>query len=448
MEYIVCPKCGTQFTIDESSYAEIVDQVRNQEFQRLVEENKKQLEEKQETQLEKAVMQTREALQQQITELHEKLLAAEAREKLAATEAAAKLQAANAEAAAKLQAVNADASAKLQAVNAENAAKITALETKLQGKDRDSEIAVKDAIREKEDEIRTLRNEMEKKDMEFRLKEESVRQAHEQELRMKDEQIEQYKDFKLRQSTKMIGESLEQHCEMEFNKLRATGFRTAEFGKDNDARSGSKGDYIFRDYVDGVEYISIMFEMKNEADQTATKHKNEDFLKELDKDRTEKRCEYAVLVSMLESDNDYYNTGIVDVSHLYPKMYVIRPQFFIPIISMLRNAAGDTMQVKKELMEIRNRNVDVSNFEASLLDFKDKFSRNYALANKRFSNAIDEIEKTIQHLQKVRDELQASDNQLRLANNKLEDLTIKKLTKNNPTMQEKFTEAGVDIKNS
>ncbi len=467
MQQIKCPKCGEVFTIDENSYANIVNQVRDQEFQRLVDQNKKDLEEKQETQLEKAVMEAKSEAEKTIAELHAKLQEAESQKKLAETEAAAKLQAVQAENAAKLQAVQAESAAKLQAVQAEdaaklqavqaesaaklqavqsdNAAKITALENSIQSKDKDSEIAVKDAVREKEDKIRDLQAELERKDMEFQLKEDSVKRQHEQEIRLKDEQIQQYKDFKMRQSTKMIGESLEQHCEMEFNKLRATGFRTAEFGKDNDARSGSKGDYIFRDYADGVEYISIMFEMKNEMDTTATKHKNEDFFKELDKDRNEKKCEYAVLVSMLESDNDYYNTGIVDVSHIYPKMYVIRPQFFIPIISMLRNAAENTMQVKKELMEIRNRNVDVSNFEASLLDFKDKFSANYEKANKRFANAIEEIDKTISHLQKVRDELLASDNQLRLANNKLEDLTIKKLVRNNPTMKEKFEEAGVDF---
>ena len=244
----------------------------------------------------------------------------------------------------------------------------------------------------------------------------------------------------------MIGESLEKYCETEFNKLRATGFQTAYFEKDNDARSGSKGDYIFKDYADDVEYISIMFEMKNENDETKTKHKNEDFFKELDKDRNEKGCEYAVLVSMLESDNEYYNTGIVDVSYRYPKMYVIRPQFFIPVITFLRNAAKNTLSVKKELLEIQNRNIDVSTFEASLLDFKDKFGRNYNLANKKFNTAIEEIDKTITHLQKVKEELLASDNQLRLANNKLEDLTIKKLTKNNETMQKLFKESGTEIK--
>ncbi|MBO5488905.1 MAG: DUF2130 domain-containing protein, partial [Eubacterium sp.] len=247
--------------------------------------------------------------------------------------------------------------------------------------------------------------------------------------------------FKMRQSTKMIGESLEQHCETEFNKLRATGFQTATFGKDNDTSRGSKGDYIYRDFQDGVEFISIMFEMKNEADETATKHKNEDFFKKLDKDRTEKGCEYAVLVSMLETENEYYNTGIVDVSHLYPKMYVIRPQFFIPIITLLRNAAMNSLAYRKELVDIQSRNVDVTHFEDALNDFKDKFAYNYGQASKRFNEAIDEIDKSMSHLQKIKDALLASDRQLRLANDKAEDLTIKKLTRNNPTMKEKFEEA-------
>ena len=268
---------------------------------------------------------------------------------------------------------------------------------------------------------------------------------HEKELKYKDEEIARVKEFKLQQSTKMIGESLERYCENEFNKLRATGFQSAYFEKDNDARTGSKGDYIFKDYSENVEYISIMFEMKNENDETKTKHKNEDFFKELDKDRNEKGCEYAVLVSMLESDNDYYNTGIVDVSYRYPKMYVVRPQFFIPLITLLRNAAMNNLEDKKALMEMQNRNVDVSTFEASLLDFKDKFSKNYDLANRKFSSAIDEIDKTIQHLQKVKEDLLSSGNNLRFANDKLEDLTIKKLTKKNPTMKQMFEEAGVDV---
>ncbi len=294
-------------------------------------------------------------------------------------------------------------------------------------------------IRAKEDKIIELNSAMQIKDRQFEIKQNSLKEQYENQLKAKDETIAFYKDFKAKQSTKMIGESLEQHCEIEFNKLRATGFRNAYFEKDNDARTGSKGDYIYRELDEnGVEIISIMFEMKNEMDETATKHKNEDFFKELDKDRKEKNCEYAVLVSMLESDNDYYNTGIVDVSHRYEKMYVVRPQFFIPIITLLRNAALNSLQYKQELAHVRNQNIDVTNFETKLFEFKDAFSRNYDIAHRHFNSAIDEIDKTIDHLQKVKKELLGSDNQLRLANNKVEDVSVKKLTKDNPTMQAKF----------
>ena len=408
MSQIVCPHCGKEFTIDESSYAAIVSQVRDKEFDKQVSQNRQELESKNSLELAKKDL--------EINNLKSELSGKDRERELAVRDAVL-----------------------------EKDIRITELETAIKSKDKDSQLAVKDAVLEQKEKIHTLEDELSRKELEYQLREKSIEEKHQVEMRLKDEQIEQYKNFKLQQSTKMIGESLEKHCENEFNKLRATGFQNAYFEKDNDARTGSKGDYIFRDSVDGVEYISIMFEMKNEADETATKHKNEDFFKELDKDRTEKKCEYAVLVSMLESDNEYYNSGIVDVSHRYPKMYVIRPQFFIPLITLLRNAAMNTLDVKKELVEMRNKNIDVSNFENSLNDFKDKFSYNYGQANKRFSKAIDEIDKTIQHLQKVREELLASDNQLRLANNKLEDLTIKKLTRNNATMQEKFSEAGVVI---
>ena len=264
-------------------------------------------------------------------------------------------------------------------------------------------------------------------------------------IKYKDDEIARVKEMKARLSTKMVGESLEQHCEIEFNKIRATAFPHAYFEKDNDARTGSKGDYIYRELDEnGVEIISIMFEMKNENDKTATKHKNEDFLKELDKDRNEKHCEYAVLVSMLEPENELYNTGIVDKSHRYPKMYVIRPQFFIPMITILRNAALNSMQYKNELQLVRNQNIDITNFEESMNDFKQKFSRNYELASKKFNIAIEEIDKTISHLQKTKEALLSSERQLQLANNKAEDLTIKRLTRNNPTMKQKFDELKKD----
>ena len=292
-----------------------------------------------------------------------------------------------------------------------------------------------------------LQNQIEQDKMKYQLQEKSLQEKYDTLLQTKDEQIAYYKDFKLKQSTKMIGESLEQHCEIEFNKLRATGFQNAYFEKDNDARTGSKGDYIYRELDEnGIEIISIMFEMKNENDKTATKHKNEDFLKELDKDRNEKNCEYAVLVSMLEPENELYNTGIVDKSHRYPKMYVIRPQFFIPMITILRNAAFNSMQYKNELQLVRNQNIDITNFEESMNDFKQKFSRNYELASKKFNTAIEEIDKTISHLQKTKEALLSSERQLQLANNKAEDLTIKRLTRNNPTMKQKFDELEKDNK--
>ena len=406
MENIKCPHCGEIFTIDESGYAAIVSQIKDKEFNKQVAQNKKDLEEKQESLIQNAVLKAKNESDNEIARLKEHIKDLETKGQIFSTQKNAEIQ-----------------------------------ELK-----KEKEIAVKEAVRDEQEKIKDLENQISSNKLKYDLELNKKEELHVEELKRKDEEIERIKDFKLKQSTKMIGESLEKYCETEFNKLRATGFQTAYFEKDNDARSGSKGDYIFKDYADDVEYISIMFEMKNENDETKTKHKNEDFFKELDKDRNEKGCEYAVLVSMLESDNEYYNTGIVDVSYRYPKMYVIRPQFFIPVITFLRNAAKNTLSVKKELLEIQNRNIDVSTFEASLLDFKDKFGKNYNLANKKFNTAIEEIDKTITHLQKVKEELLASDNQLRLANNKLEDLTIKKLTKNNETMQKLFKESGTEIK--
>lgn len=389
MNEIKCPKCGEVFKVDESGYAAIAKQVRDKEF-------------------EKQVKQSEETLKAQLEARVELALA---KEKMAVSER-------------------------------DN--RIELLESRLKEQRKSSELEIKMALQDKEKEINMLNNELLLNKKNYELQSNAVLIQHEKELAMKDEVIEQYRDFKLKQSTKMIGESLEKHCELEFEKLRATGFKNAYFGKDNDARSGSKGDYIYKEASDdGIEFISIMFEMKNEADKTATKHKNEDFLKELDKDRNEKKCEYAVLVSMLESDNELYNSGIVDVSHKYPKMYIIRPQFFIPMITLLRNAALNSLDYKKQLVEIQNKNVDIANFEASLDEFKTKFSYNYEQASKRFKEAVEEIDKSMQHLQKIKDALLASDRQLRLANDKAEDLTIKKLTKNNPTMRAKFEEESV-----
>lgn len=406
MEQIKCPHCGEVFTIDESGYAAIVSQIRDKEFEKLVEKNKKELEDNQQSVIDNAVLKSKSESEKKISELEAKINKIESDHRL---------------------------------IIAEKNSEIKELK-------KDNTRAVEDAVRQEKEKVKELQNTIKENELTYSLELKNKDEIHEKEIKYKDEEIARVKEFKLQQSTKMVGESLERFCEEEFNKLRSAAFQTAYFEKDNDIKSGSKGDFIFRDYSDDIEYISIMFEMKNENDETKTKHKNEDFFKELDKDRREKGCEYAVLVSMLEGDNEYYNTGIVDVSHKYPKMYVVRPQFFIPVITLLRNAAMNNLEDKKALVEMQSKNIDVSTFESTLLDFKERFGRNYELANRKFNTAIDEIDKTISHLQKVKEELLASDNNLRLANNKLDDLTIKKLTKNNPTMQQMFEEAGVDIK--
>lgn len=433
MQEIKCPKCGEMFQVDESGYAAIVKQVRDREFLSEIKERERQFEAEKVSAAKLAKAETEGRLKDElakrdaeIAELKARLDAADSSKKLAVGEAV---------------------SEKDKEV-ADRDSEITMLKAKLTSQEAEKKLAISEAVLEKEKElsrqkeqITLLNGKIENNEQAFRLKEQTLKQSFEEKLRDKDEQIAYYKDFKTRQSTKMVGESLEQHCEIEFNKLRATGFRNAYFEKDNDARTGSKGDFIFRETDDGgIEFISIMFEMKNEMDTTATKHKNEDFLKELDKDRREKGCEYAVLVSMLEADNDFYNTGIVDVSYRYPKMYVIRPQFFIPIITLLRNAAFNSLKYRRELAEIREQNIDISHFEEDMNDFKDKFSRNFRIASEKFRKAIDEIDKTIDHLQKTKDALLSSENNLRLANNKAEDLSIKRLTRNNPTMAAKFAE--------
>ena len=320
-------------------------------------------------------------------------------------------------------------------------AEIDKLRTEAENDETKRQLAVTEAVSRVERECDTLKMELKSRDTERKLMETSLRERYEEKLKIKEEEIAYYKDFKARQSTKMIGESLELHCENEFNRLRATGFQNAYFEKDNDIRTGSKGDYIYRESdEDGNEIISIMFEMKNEQDETATKKKNEDFLKELHKDREEKACEYAVLVSLLEPDSELYNTGIVDKSYRYPKMYVIRPQFFIPMITILRNAAMNSMEYKAQLALIRNQNVDITHFEENINKFKDGFARNYELASRKFKTAVEEIDKTILHLQKTKEALISSENNLRLANNKAEELTIKRLTRGNATMKAKFAQ--------
>ena len=418
MNEIKCPKCGTVFKIDENEYASIVKQIRDNEFNKEIElrDHTHKIDK------ENAIKIAEQAKEKELNELINKK---------------------------EIEINNLKTQEELLKSNLENKyskelnkkeLEITELKNKLNNKDQEKELEIKDAINQKEIEINKLNNKIELDKNEYLLKEKSLIENYEDKIKNKDEQIAYYKDFKAKQSTKMIGESLEVHCNTEFNKLRPL-FKNAYFEKDNDAKTGSKGDFIFRDYSDdGIELTSIMFEMKNEADETATKHKNEDFFKELDKDRKEKNCEYAVLVSLLEADSDYYNTGIVDVSHRYEKMYVIRPQFFIPLITLIRSTALNALEYKKELQVIQNQNIDISNFEENMNTFKEAFGRNYRLASEKFNKAIEEIDKTIDHLQKTKEALLSSENNLRLANNKCEDLTIKKLTHNSETMAKMFEE--------
>ena len=390
MNEIICPSCGKPFKLDESGYADIVKQVRDREF-------------------EKSILE-REAFLKEDKEKAIKLAEANARN-LLQTEAA------------------------------KRDAKIAELKAIIEASEIKKNLAVKEALSAVEKERDALASELKSKDAERQLMEANLKDKYSSELKSKDEMIDYYKDLKSKLSTKMIGESLEQHCETQFNQIRATAFPNAYFEKDNDIKTGSKGDYIYRELNDeGTEIISIMFEMKNENDTTATKKKNEDFLKELDKDRNEKKCEYAVLVSLLEADSELFNSGIVDMSYRFSKMYVIRPQFFIPMITVLRNAALNSLKYKSELALIRNQNIDITNFENDLEDFKTAFARNYELASRKFKTAIEEIDNTIKHLEKTKEALLSSDNNLRLANNKADDITIKRLTQGNPTMTQKFAE--------
>ena len=408
MQEIKCPQCGKVFKVDESGFSDIVKQVRDKEFDKEIKE--------------------REALFKADLETH--LKAAEASKKLAVAEAVSELEK-----------MLSKKDVELASLKAQLEAEIDKLRTEAENDETKRQLAVTEAVSRVERECDTLKMELKSKDTERKLMETSLRERYEEKLKVKEEEIAYYKDFKARQSTKMIGESLELHCENEFNRLRATGFQNAYFEKDNDIRTGSKGDYIYRESdEDGNEIISIMFEMKNEQDETATKKKNEDFLKELHKDREEKACEYAVLVSLLEPDSELYNTGIVDKSYRYPKMYVIRPQFFIPMITILRNAAMNSMEYKAQLALIRNQNVDITHFEENINKFKDGFARNYELASRKFKTAVEEIDKTILHLQKTKEALISSENNLRLANNKAEELTIKRLTRGNATMKAKFAQ--------
>lgn len=417
MNEIKCPNCGEVFQVSESGYAEILKQVKNKEFEI-------------ETQI-KVELET-----SRITEKHIKEMLKKDQEIIELRRDIESMkEAKDKDIDIAVMKSESDYREKIREKDEE----IESLKHQLALRDKENELSVKDAVSEKEMMIVELSAMLEKEKQGYILKEQTLIEDYNRKLKDKDEQIEYYRDLKTKMSTKLLGETLEQHCQIEFNRLRATGFQSAYFEKDNDTRTGSKGDFIFKDFgEDGTEFISIMFEMKNEADATATKKKNEDFFKELDKDRNEKGCEYAVLVSMLESDNELYNSGIVDVSYKYPKMYVIRPQFFIPIITLLRNAALNSLQYRQELAVVRSQNIDISHFEEDMNDFKDKFARNYRIASERFKKAIDEIDKTIDHLQKTKDALLSSENHLRLANEKAEDLSIKKLTAHNPTMKKKF----------
>ncbi|MDO4814517.1 MAG: DUF2130 domain-containing protein [Gemella sp.] len=437
MQQIKCPHCNESFTIDESKYENIVSQIRNAEFEKEIHNKLEEARSNYNQELLLFEERTKNIQENALNEKNKEIL--ELKAKLEASDKDKELEILNAkkELEEKLSKKEREL-AEVELKNKEISLEVKQIEEKSK---LNLEIELNKIISEKDKELDKLKSELSSFDMQKELEQKSVQEKYELLLKQKDEEVAFYKDFKAKQSTKMVGESLEQHCENEFNKLRMTAFPRAEFGKDNDARSGSKGDYIYREYdEDGVEIISIMFEMKNENDTTSTKKKNEHFFKELDKDRREKKCEYAILVSMLEADNEFYNNGIVDVSYQYEKMYVVRPQFFISIISLLRNAALNSLKYKKEVALIREQNIDITNFEEDLNNFKSAFARNYELASKKFKTAIDEIDKTISHLQKTKDALLSSENNLRLANNKAEAVTVQKLVRKNPTMKAKFDE--------
>ena len=500
MSEIKCPKCGKVFKIDEENYESILKQVQDKEFDKKIKENEKRIEERSEAIYETKISKLNEEknskisdLEKEISELKkdlenekknkdtEKKLAVqdalntkddeinETKEKI--TKLTSELERTKAEKEAiekenknKEKVIEerekAKAEKEISEINSKKEREVSELNSKIKelekeladekkDKKTEKELAIQNAIKEKDKEINekttqivSLEKELENQEKEKQLQEKNIKDSYKMQLDEKDKQIEQLRDFKMSLSTKMVGESLEKYCENEFNRIRATAFPHAYFEKDNDTKPGSKGDYIFRDYGDSgeEEFISIMFDMKNESDCTKTKHKNDDFLSKLDKDRKNKNCEYAILVSMLEQDNDLYNDGIVDVSYKYPKMYVIRPQFFIPIITLLRNASINSLEYKEKLAKMENQNVDITNLEKEIEDFKTRFGKNFSLASERFKKAIDEIDKTIKHLEETKKNLLSSENHLRLANDKAQDLTIRKLTKKNETMKKKFND--------
>ena len=431
MQEIKCPNCGQIFQVDETGYAQIVQQIRDKEFEKELGRREAELAEKKNSDLALQRMEQEKILSETVSRKESEL-----------AEREREIDRLKAEKDREMDRLKAEKALEIDRIRNELGEELAKLRAEIEKSDTEKELAVTRAVQAKDKEIADMNAEITKLsgDLEVQqrqseLTEKQLVENHKTELRLRDEEIERLKDFKARQSTKMVGESLEQHCQNQFNSLRMTAFPNAYFEKDNDARTGSKGDFIFREAADdGTEFISIMFEMKNEMDTTATKHKNEDFFRELDKDRREKNCEYAVLVSLLESDNELYNNGIVDVSYRYEKMYVIRPQFFIPMITLLRNAALNSLKYQRELAVVRNQQVDIIHFEENMNAFKDAFGRNYRIASEKFSKAIEEIDKTITHLQKTKEALLSSENNLRLANNKAEDLSIKRLTKNAPSV--------------
>jgi len=457
MNEIVCPHCQKAFKIDEAGYADILKQVKDSEFEKQLNEKLQRSKKDKEHALALAREQFNNQMQtvnsdnqKQIQMLQAKLENKQIEQRLAIQEALnsvekqkqtleSELKNVKQHSQSELMLIKNRLSQEFQEIVTSKDAQIQALKATLESKQTEQKLAITQAVTTVEKERDELKNNLQQVKLQKELSEKSLTQNYETQLKDRDEAIERLKDMKARLSTKMVGETLEQHCETEFNRIRSTAFAQAYFEKDNDARSGSKGDYIFKDFdTSGTEIVSIMFEMKNENDTTLTKKKNEDFFKELDKDRNEKGCEYAILVSLLEAESELYNSGIVDVSYRYPKMYVIRPQFFISMITLLRNASMKSLEYKNELAIVKAQHIDVTNFEQKLDDFKSGFSRNYDLASKKFQTAIDEIDKSINHLQKTKDALLGVNNNLRLANNKAQDITIKKLTWGNPTMKAKF----------
>lgn len=475
MNEIICPHCKKAFKIDEAGYADILKQVRNQEFNNELHERLATAEKEKENAVKLAEEKTKNQLQADMAKKDSELSELRSQNENLLTKLTAEKDTEIAKLTSKLEAIEtekenniriakeetknelltevakkdselielkAQRDAAISELKAEKDAEIAKLQAKIESSETQSELALNKAVNELEKERDALANKLENKDSEAKILESSLKEKYESELKTKDEMIAYYKDMKAKLSTKMVGETLEQHCEIEFNKLRATAFQNAYFEKDNDSSDGTKGDYIYREEDgNGSEIISIMFEMKNEGDETVTKHKNEDFLAKLDADRNKKKCEYAVLVSLLESDSELYNSGIVDVSHKYPKIYVIRPQFFIPIITLLRNAAMNSLKYKNELAVVRAQNIDVTNFEDQLNDFRDSFGRSYRLASERFQDAVANIDKSIAQLQNTKENLLKSEDHYRIANNKADDLTIKKLTRGNPTMKAKFEDS-------